>query len=176
MSSMTIGMGQKEDKAAMRLLLASAEDMQALGARLAAACGPSSVIYLEGELGAGKTTLVRGFLRAAGHQGKVKSPTYTLVETYLIDNKRIYHFDLYRLVDPEELEFVGIRDYFQHECVCLVEWPAQGQGVLPAADLQLVIEYGVNSRGDGRGDERQVSISPHSPRGAQILEELAGSA
>lgn len=160
----------------MQLQVASAEDMQALGARLAAACGPNSVIYLEGELGAGKTTLVRGFLHAVGHQGKVKSPTYTLVEPYLIDNKRIYHFDLYRLADPEELEFVGIRDYFQHDCVCLVEWPAQGQGVLPAADLQVVIEYGVNHRGDGRGDDRQVDISPHTPCGEQILGKLVNNA
>lgn len=124
----------------------SQEEQEQLGARLSAAVGDVCTCYLYGDLGTGKTTLVRGFLRGLGHQGSVKSPTYTLMEPYQVGGRAVYHFDLYRLADPGELEYLGVRDLLEQESVILVEWPERGVGELPPADLVVDIQYLAHGR------------------------------
>ena len=104
----------------MEFTINSSDAMEALGAELGRLSGARGVIYLSGDLGTGKTTLTRGLLRGLGHEGAVKSPTFTIVEPYLFDNKKVFHFDLYRLADPEELELLGGRDYFGVEVYIVV--------------------------------------------------------
>ena len=139
-------------------------EMEALGAKLAARVGKARLINLHGPLGAGKTTLVLGMLQGLGHAGAVKSPTFTLVEPYVFGDRRFYHFDLYRLNDPGELEFLGLRDYLDGNGVCVVEWAERAQGVLPSPDADIMIEPTETGR--------MVRITTFTPRGEVLLDAL----
>ena len=145
------------------------EEMLALGAGLATACSGGLTIYLMGNLGMGKTTLCRGFLQHYGHKGAVKSPTYTLVEPYSFSERDVFHFDLYRLGDPSELEYIGIRDYFNERDICLIEWPQQGQGFLPPADLTVRID---TCKEKGHESGRQLLFEAGSSTGERVITTL----
>lgn len=148
-------------------LINGEQDMMRFGASLSQACEGGEVIFLHGELGTGKTTLVRGFLRKMGHEGAVKSPTYTLVEHYSYNHKTINHFDLYRLGGGEELEYMGIRDYFHRNAICLLEWPERGRGYLPKADIDIKIYY----EHEGR---RRIHIEPTTHKGIHTFNIVNG--
>ncbi|MHB8747090.1 MAG: tRNA (adenosine(37)-N6)-threonylcarbamoyltransferase complex ATPase subunit type 1 TsaE [Gammaproteobacteria bacterium] len=141
-----------------------ARAMEAFGACLAATSAGLQLITLQGELGAGKTTLVRGMLRGLGHAGTVKSPTYTLVEPYDVAGRSLYHFDLYRLAVAQELDDIGLRDYLDAEALCVVEWPERGGKQLPPPDLQIVF--------DSRTATRLLTIAAQSARGVHALQTL----
>jgi len=151
----------------LQLLLENDVQTVDLGKKIAKACNEALVIYLIGELGAGKTTLTRGVVRGFGHEGNVKSPTYTLVEPYQFELWQVNHFDLYRLGDPEELEYIGIRDYFHQHSVNLIEWPSKGIGMLPEADLTIELRY--------HDRQRMAFLSATSPVGKQILSKLSSA-
>jgi len=143
--------------------------MEAFAAEIAACLPASLTVFLQGPLGAGKTTFVRGLLRALGHQGPVRSPTYTLVEPYEVGGQHIYHFDLYRLADPEELEYLGLRDYFLDDAIRLLEWPGQGGARLGRPDVILDIRpTGV--------DGREIRLGSSTPAGARLLVRLGAAA
>lgn len=142
---------------------------EAFGRRLSNAVGDDALIFLEGDLGAGKTTLVRGFLNARGHVGSVKSPTYTLIEPYQLAGKALYHLDLYRLGDPEELEYLGLREMLEEEAILLVEWSQRGVGWLPSPDLVVALEYAAG------GKARKVALRPMSPTGEKIISRLSAT-
>jgi tRNA threonylcarbamoyladenosine biosynthesis protein TsaE len=139
----------------------SEEAQEALGRCLAACCPRPFVVVLAGDLGAGKTTLVRGFLRGLGHVGSVKSPTFTLIEPYDVASGPVFHLDLYRLADPEELEYLGLRDLLGERSLLLVEWPDRGAGSLPPADLRIDIEH--------RDSGRRLRLDAVSARGREAV-------
>ena len=138
-----------------------------LGAALAPGIGPGRVLHLRGELGAGKTTLVRGLLHALGHAGRVKSPTYTLVEPYTLSRLDVYHFDFYRFQDRSEWLGSGFRDYFSPQTACIVEWPERAGDLLPPPDLQVRLEID--------GESRRALIEACAPAGASWLSSLPAS-
>ncbi|MCC7517501.1 MAG: tRNA (adenosine(37)-N6)-threonylcarbamoyltransferase complex ATPase subunit type 1 TsaE [Pseudomonadales bacterium] len=140
----------------------------AAGAALAGVCAYGAVVWLRGTLGAGKTTLSRGWLQALGHVGAVKSPTYTLVEPYALAGGTVYHFDLYRINDPDELELMGIRDYFSAAQLCLIEWPEQAGDLLPPPDLSIELQTDVAAG-------RMLQVEACSVRAAAWLTALAAA-
>ncbi len=148
----------------VKVFLNNELDTVELGARIAQIVSPPLTLNLAGDLGAGKTTLSRGLIQGLGHTGAVKSPTYALVEPYEFDDIELFHFDLYRLSDPEELEFMGIRDYFTERSICIVEWPDRGHGLMPIADISIEIKY--------VGESREVEISARSTKGQALLSKL----
>jgi len=135
--------------------VADAEAMERLAGRLAAVVH-EGLITLQGDLGAGKTTFVRGFLQAKGWRGPVKSPTYTLLESYQWDSHNYFHLDLYRLTDPDELAYLGMRELLLPDQICLVEWPEKGQGYLPVAAVAVLIAY--------QGEGREVTLFFEQPK------------
>lgn len=137
---------------------------EALGAALAPGVAPGRVVHLRGDLGAGKTTVVRGVLRGLGYDGKVKSPTYTVVEPYDLSRLHLYHFDLFRLKDPAEWFASGFREYFGPHAACLVEWPERAGPALGAPDLELRLDF--------LPDGRRAILSSHSPAGEAWLSSL----
>ena len=144
--------------------LADENDTLKMGAELAMVLHPGLVFYLHGDLGAGKTTLVRAILRGLGYQGKVKSPTYTLVELYAVSSLNLYHFDLYRFADPEEWEESGFREYFSPVTICLVEWPEKASGFLPPADVEITLHV--------RDGGRALELMSITEAGIQCLNRL----
>jgi len=145
----------------------TAVEMEALGARFGAHVGQVRLVNIHGPLGAGKTTFVRGLLRALGHEGAVKSPTFTLVEPYDLKDISVYHFDLYRLNDPQELEFIGLRDYLHGQGLCVVEWAERAQDLLPTPDMDIMISIPPNGTG------RRVQMTARTAAGQAALEALA---
>ena len=140
------------------------EAMVAFGRSLSSRLPKPLIITLQGDLGAGKTTLSRGVLQGLGHKGAVKSPTYTLVEPYKLAVGVVYHFDLYRLVDAEELDYMGFADYLEDAALCLIEWPERGEGFLPPADVSTSITH------EYRG--RLVTVDAHSVRGEALVRNI----
>ena len=151
----------------MTLRLPDEAATAALGRELAPYLTPGMVIWLDGDLGAGKTTLVRSILRALGHEGPVKSPTYTLVEVYVVSSLYLYHFDFYRFNDAEEFDDAGLGEYFREDSVCLVEWPDKAAGYVPDADIEMAFRFAAGESGMDSG--RIVEFTARSEDGRRCL-------
>ncbi len=151
--------------ATRRIELVGQAAQEAFGAHIASVCDGPLLIYLRGELGAGKTTLTRGLLRGLGHRGAVKSPTYTLIEPYAMSPRGVYHLDLYRVGDPDELEYLGLRELLEEDAIILIEWPERGAAWLPPPDLDLSIAH--------RAAARELTLSAASEAGSRALNRLA---
>jgi tRNA threonylcarbamoyladenosine biosynthesis protein TsaE len=149
---------------ALKTTLPDEQATLALGAALGLSLEPGLVIYLRGELGAGKTTLARGLLRSLGHEGAVKSPTYTLVEVYEVSRLHLHHFDFYRFRDPREWTDAGFRESFNGRTVSLIEWPEKAAGQLPPADLEIVLELLENGR--------SAELASHTLAGQKCLARI----
>lgn len=149
----------------MKLIAHDEAEMLAVGGKLAQICRDPMVIYLRGQLGAGKTTLVRGFMRGMGYYGAVKSPTYTLVEPYQVVDWHLYHLDLYRVQTAAELAYLGLRELAEGKAIILIEWPERGAGLLPPADLRLNIEYALAGR--------EIIIEPLTAAGESLAKKLS---
>ena len=150
------------------LFLASAADTEAAGACLAGCLGGGMIVTLSGQLGAGKTTLTRGCLRAFGWKGTVKSPTYTIVEHYVLSSLYFYHIDFYRFTDPDEWETAGVADCFRPDAVCFVEWPERVAAHLPRADVALLLTYPSDAEQPGRN----LAVHAHGTRGRRCADAL----
>ena len=146
-------------------LIADDAQMRAFGARLMSACARGGIIALQGNLGTGKTTLVRGALESLGVTSGVRSPTYTLIEYYPFEPLSIAHFDLYRLADPEELEYLGFRDYLNDDTLCIIEWPERAEGILGDICLEIHLDY------DHQG--RRLILESGSDTGQAIINKLS---
>ena len=149
----------------LKIELADFHKTEALGGELAVLVDEGGLVFLQGDLGTGKTTLCRGLLRSLGYLGAVKSPTFTLIEPYLIGDRAVIHFDLYRLGHPEELNYLGVEEYFETTSLCVIEWPERGYGFLPQQDLVVSLAY-KNSL------ERTALITSFSSKGARVLQQL----
>ena len=149
----------------LELYLEDEAQTERLGRLLAGTVAAPALLFLRGDLGAGKTTLSRGFIQACGHTGPVKSPTYTLIEPYELGGRRIFHLDLYRLSDPGELDYLGLDDMLGDETILLVEWPERGSTYLPAVDLEISLQH--------REQGRQATLHAHNRRAQDWLARLA---
>lgn len=147
-----------------RSVLPDEQATRRLGATLAQVCRSGLVVHLLGSLGTGKTTLARGLLQGLGHEGAVKSPTYTLLEPYEVGAIRVFHLDLYRLTDAEELEYLGLRDLLDPDALVLIEWPEKGGDYVPPPDIEIRLEYA--------GHARAAALQARTAQGAAVLEAL----
>lgn len=145
--------------------LACQDDTLSVGGEIAKHVKPGTIIFLNGELGAGKTTFTRGFLRGLGYDGKVKSPTYALVEPYTINETFVFHFDFYRLVDAGELEYIGLNEYFTAGAICLIEWPDKAFPFLPSPDLICYLSV--------KNEGRDLQLEAVSENGKKIIHDLS---